>query len=53
MSLIYFVCAEHLTYLFQYQEATAEAEDTGEVEYYDESQLPEPSVVEASDAGYD
>ncbi|KAF7977042.1 hypothetical protein HWV62_4808 [Athelia sp. TMB] len=37
----------------QYQEATAEAEDNGEVEYYDESQLPEPSVVEPSDAGYD
>lgn len=37
----------------QYQEATVEAEDTDEVEYYDESQLPEPSIVEASDAGYD
>lgn len=33
----------------KYQEANAETED---VEYFDEDQLPEPSVVEPSEAGY-
>lgn len=36
----------------QYQEANADTEDVGE-EYFDEDQLPEPSVVEPSEADYD
>jgi len=36
----------------QYQEATADTEEVGE-EFFDEDQLPEPSVVEPSEAGYD
>lgn len=35
----------------QYQEASVEAEDIGEE--FDESQLPEPSVVEPSEAGFE
>ncbi|KZP22673.1 tubulin-domain-containing protein [Athelia psychrophila] len=39
----------------QYQEATTESEEDGEaeIEYYDESQLPEPSLIDQSDAGFD
>lgn len=36
----------------QYQEATADEEEVEE-EYYDETQLPEPSEIEPSDAGFE